>query len=118
MEKEQLQKIDSKLLRRLLKYAKPYILSFIVAIAIIVVIVVLELYQPMLVGQAVDGFLSQYASGTVLASEQDTHIAGIVRIAFIYFLTVIGVFILNYSQAFLLARTGQKIINNITGLSS
>ena len=88
MEKEQLQKIDKKLLRRLLKYAKPYVLNFLLAVAIIVVIVILELYQPVLIGKAVDGFLSKYTNKSVVATEaeQSIHTTGIIRIAFIYLL--------------------------------
>ncbi len=114
MEKEQLKKIDKKLLRRLLKYAKPYIQNFVLALAIIVAIVALELYQPILLGQAVDGFLSKYTNNTVVnAGEQSIHAAGIIKIAFIYLLTVIVVFLFQYSQARILARTGQNIIYNI-----
>ncbi|MBP7279762.1 MAG: ABC transporter ATP-binding protein [Sedimentibacter sp.] len=113
MEKEQEKKIDKKLLRRLLKYAKPYTLNFVLAVAIIMIIVALELYQPILIGNAVDGFLSKYAGGTVFDSEQGAHAAGVIKTAFIYFLTVVVIFLLNYSQALILARTGQKIIYNI-----
>lgn len=102
------------MLRRLLIYAKPYIKNFVLALAIIVVIVVLELYQPILIGQAVDGFLSEYTNNAAInAGEQSMHAAGIIKIAFIYLLTVIVIFLLQYSQARILARTGQNIIYNI-----
>jgi ABC-type multidrug transport system fused ATPase/permease subunit len=115
MDKEQFKKIDKNLLRRLLTYAKPYIPKFVLAVAIIVVIVALELYQPILIGQAVDGFLSEYSNNSTLiqGAEQGVHAAGIIKIAFTYLLTVIVVFILQYSQARILARTGQNIIYNI-----
>lgn len=115
MEKEQLKKIDKKLLRRLLKYAKPYILNFVLAVSIIVVIVALELYQPVLIGRAVDGFLAKYTDKSVFIAEAERslHAAGIIKIGFIYLMTVISVFILQYSQAKILARTGQNIIYNI-----
>ena len=115
MDKEQFKKIDKNLLRRLLTYAKPYIPKFVLAVAIIVVIVALELYQPILIGQAVDGFLSEYSNNSTViqGAEQGVHAAGIIKIAFTYLLTVIVVFILQYSQARILARTGQNIIYNI-----
>ena len=115
MDKKQFKKIDKNLLRRLLTYAKPYIPKFVLAVAIIVVIVALELYQPILIGQAVDGFLSEYSNNSTLiqGAEQGVHAAGIIKIAFTYLLTVIVVFILQYSQARILARTGQNIIYNI-----
>ena len=115
MDKEQFKKIDKNLLRRLLKYAKPYISKFVLAVAIIVVIVALELYQPILIGQAVDGFLSEYSNNSTViqGAEQSIHAAGIIKIAFTYLLTVIVVFLLQYSQARILAHTGQNIIYNI-----
>lgn len=114
MEKEQLKKLDKKLLRRLLKYAKPYIRNFLLALAIIVVIVALELYQPILLGKAVDGFLSEYTNNAAVdAGKQSIHAVGIIKIAFIYMLTVIVIFLLQYGQARILARTGQNIIYNI-----
>lgn len=112
MRKEENKKLDKKLLRRLLKYAKPYTLSFVLAIAIIIVIVILELYQPVLIGSAVDGFLSQY-SDKIVAQEQSIHAAGIIKISFTYLLTVVIIFILQYTQARILAKTGQNIIYNI-----
>lgn len=114
MEKEQLKKIDKNLLRRLLKYARPYMRNFAAALGIILLIVVLELYQPILIGQAVDGFLADYTSiKTVSGGDQAVHAAGIIRIAVIYLLTVILIFLLQYGQARILARTGQNIIYNM-----
>lgn len=114
MEKEQLKKIDKNLLRRLLKYARPYMRNFAAALGIILLIVVLELYQPILIGQAVDGFLADYTSiKTVSGGDQAVHAEGIIRIAVIYLLTVILIFLLQYGQARILARTGQNIIYNM-----
>ena len=114
MEKEQFKKIDKNLLRRLLKYARPYMRNFAAALGIILLIVVLELYQPILIGQAVDGFLADYTSiKTVSGGDQAVHAAGIIRIAVIYLFTVILIFLLQYGQARILARTGQNIIYNM-----
>ncbi|WP_313163444.1 ABC transporter ATP-binding protein [Sedimentibacter sp.] len=107
-------KYDKNLYKRLLRYAKPYLLYFISAIAIILVIVVLELYQPVLLGDAVDTFLSQYGSkGNHVLLDRTQDIEGVVKIGGIYLLTVIIIFFLNYAQALILSFAGQKIIYNI-----
>jgi ABC-type multidrug transport system fused ATPase/permease subunit len=106
--------IKSNLYKRLLKYARPYIWHFIIAIAIILVIVAIELYQPILLGNVVDKFLSRYSNGQdISALNKQSDINGVIKIGLIYLVTVLAVFVLNYIQALILARTGQKIIYNI-----
>lgn len=107
-------KYDKSLYKRLLKYAKPYLWYFISAIVIILIIVAIELYQPVLLGDAVDTFLSQYGSkgsGGLLDRKHD--IEGVVKIGGIYLLTVVITFFLNYAQVLILSFAGQKIIYNI-----
>jgi ATP-binding cassette subfamily B multidrug efflux pump len=107
-------KINKGLYKRLLNYAKPYVWQFVTAIAIILIIVIIELYQPIMLGNAVDKFLSRYSSGNVVSdSVRQGDISGVVKIGILYLASVIAVFILNYAQALILARTGQKIIYNI-----
>lgn len=102
---------------RLLKYAKPYIWQFILAISIILIIVAVELYQPVLIGDVVDKFLSPYSSSSAVPVNsgiaQQSDVQGVIKIGFVYLLTVLVIFILNYAQAMILAHAGQKIIYNI-----
>jgi ABC-type multidrug transport system fused ATPase/permease subunit len=107
-------KTNKSLYKRLLRYAKPYIWQFVLAVAIILVIVSIELYQPVLLGEAVDNFLSNYSNNqTVSEFQKNNDINGIIRIGFIYLASGVIIFFLNYAQALILARTGQKIIYNI-----
>ena len=107
-------KLDRSLYKRLLKYAKPYIWQFALAVFVILIIVAIELYQPVLLGEVVDKFLSRYGSVKETNSGViQNDINGVIKIGFIYLSTVIGVFFFNYIQALILARTGQKIIYNI-----
>lgn len=114
---EKPKKIDKNIAKRLLKYAKPYIWQFVLAIAIIFVIVAVELYQPVLIGDVVDKFLSRYSgthANTVDAGiTQQSNIQGVIKISLVYLSTVAVVFVLGYAQAMILARAGQKIIYNI-----
>lgn len=107
-------KLDKGLYIRLLRYAKPYLLQFIAAVAIILVIVAIELYQPVLLGDAVDKFLSSYKNAENITNlNKQNDIQGVLRISLIYTISVAVIFVLNYLQAMILAKTGQKIIYNI-----
>lgn len=107
-------KSNKGLYKRLLKYARPYVWHFVIATAIILIIVAIELYQPVLLGDAVDKFLSRYGSGNgALGTDRQNDINGVVKISLIYLATVAVTFFLNYAQALILARTGQKIIYSI-----
>jgi len=112
-------KYDSGLLKRLLKYAKPYLLPLLLAMSLIVVIVVIELYQPILIGKAVDEFISKYSSNPAIGNiaavslHRGNDAIGVIKLGIIYLITVLIIFILNYAQAMILAYTGQKIIYNI-----
>ena len=46
--------------RRLLRYARPYVGYFALALVIILSLVWLELYQPQILGQAVDECVAKY----------------------------------------------------------
>lgn len=105
---------------RILKYGKPYIGWFILALAIILVTTWLELYQPKLIGEAVDDFVSKYkmTSGQGLTSDKlkiaaKADLNGVVRLGILYFLTVVAQMGLTYIQAMILATTSQKIIFNL-----
>lgn len=107
-------KKSKNLYKRLLNYAKKYTWYFVLAIAIILVIVAIELYQPVLIGNAVDNFLSHYNQvNEVSEVQRQRDINGVIKIALIYLLSVVVTFFLNYTQAMILARAGQKIIYNI-----
>ena len=106
--------------RRLLRYAKPYAGWFALALAIILILVVLELYQPQILGDAVDNFVSKYeqvsSEGFSIAQLKELRaadLAGVVRLGLIYLATVLIVMGLTYAQAAILAMVSQKIIYNL-----
>lgn len=83
---------------RLLKYGKPHIGWFLLALGIILITVYLELLQPRILGDAVDNFVV----------EKDAR--GVMRMGLFYLATVASEFGLTYLQAMILATVGQKII--------
>ena len=98
---QQYKELDAKLIRRLLKYAGPFWMQITSALILLLVVVGLELYQPVLLGRAVDIFIL------------NKDIGGVVRIAFLYLGTVLVTFALSYVEAMILQYSGQKIIYNI-----
>ena len=106
--------------RRLLRYARPYIGYFMLAFAIILVLVWLELYQPQILGEAVDECVAKYEkissngfSIEELKKLRADDLSKIIKLGLLYFGTVIAVMVLTYTQASILATTGQKIIYNL-----
>ena len=83
---------------RLLKYGKPHIGWFLIALIIISITVGLELMQPRILGNAVDNFVVKKDG------------QGVLRMGLLYLATVVGEFGLTYLQAMILAMVGQKII--------
>jgi len=98
---KQYKSIDLSLMARLLKYAKPFWIQITISLILLLGVVGLELYQPVLLGKAVDEFIV------------NEDIDGVVRVAFLYFGTALAMFVLTYIQAMILQYSGQKIIYNI-----
>jgi len=98
---KQYKSIDLSLMARLLKYAKPFWVQITISLILLLGVVALELYQPVLLGKAVDEFIV------------NEDIDGVVRVAFLYFGTALAMFVLTYIQAMILQYSGQKIIYNI-----
>ena len=105
---------------RLLGYAKPYIGYFALALLIIMVLVVLELYQPQILGKAVDGFVAKYEAVSnegfsieELKKMRAEDLSGVVKLGLLYLVTVLAVMGLTYAQATVLATVSQKIIYNL-----
>lgn len=105
MENLQIKKTNPKTIKRMLKYAKPYIGWFALTIVFILAIVALELYQPILLGNATDLIVENIGS-----SEAANQIVGIGLKYLGIVLLSLG---LSYSQSMVLAFIGQKVIFNV-----
>jgi ATP-binding cassette, subfamily B, multidrug efflux pump len=89
---------DAKLMRRLLRYLRPYKAQVAVALAAIISGSVLQLAQPYLMKIAIDHYIATQDLG------------GVDRIAIAYFFILIASFALEYVQTWLLQMTGQRIM--------
>ena len=112
--------VNRHTVRRLLRYAKPYIGWFLLTLAIILATVGLELYQPEILERAADDYVGKYVqvdSGGLSVAQlreiRSEDIRGVVRLGVTYLLTVLGIMVLSYSQTRILATVGQRIIYNL-----
>jgi ATP-binding cassette, subfamily B, multidrug efflux pump len=99
MEEEILGKAyDARLMRRLLRYLRPYTMYVAIALAAIVSASILQLAQPYIMKLAIDRYI---ATGDL---------QGLNRIALIFFGVLVGSFTLEYLQTWVLQMTGQRIM--------
>ena len=89
---------DARLMRRLLRYLRPYRLQVAVALGAIISASVLQLAQPYLMKIAIDRYI---ATGDL---------AGLDRIALVFLAVLVGSFALEYLQTWVLQMTGQRIM--------
>lgn len=93
--------VQGSVFLRLMKYAIPYLHLMILAIVMVLFITGFELYRPKLMGEAVDLFIKKGSFSAVR------------KTAIIYLFVLIGSFLCNFLQTWILQLTGQKIIYNI-----
>lgn len=87
--------------RRLLHYAAPYAGRMFLALLLVLGVTVLELYRPILMGNVIDSFMEK------------AEMSEIYRYGVLYFSVLLGSFLFNISQTWILQKTGQNIIYNI-----
>jgi ATP-binding cassette subfamily B protein len=89
---------DAALMRRLMGYLRPYWLPVLGAFAAIVCASVLQLAQPYLMKLAIDRYIAT------------RDMAGMDRIALLFLGILLGSFVLEFVQTYVLQRTGQRIM--------
>ena len=112
--------VNRHVVRRLLKYGKPYIGWFLLILLIIVGTVKLELWQPELIERASNEFVEKYIdistdgfSIAELKNMRHDDLMGVLKLGGLYLISVVLIFGLTYAQAALLAMVGQKIVYNM-----
>ncbi|MGI6360415.1 MAG: ABC transporter ATP-binding protein [Acholeplasmatales bacterium] len=99
---------DSKIFKRLLDYARPYQMNFIVALLLILVDVALSSVAPMILG-----FIVRITGTDVYSNGEKTLI--IIGIIGLFILSMAVVIVTTYYQQILLQTAGQKIVREIRG---
>ncbi len=92
---------DSRLMRRLLGYLRPYWRSVLVALAAIITHSVLQLAPPYLTMLVIDTYIPAADFG------------GLVQVAWVYLAVLAGSFALEYVQTWVMQLTGQRIMYDL-----
>ncbi len=92
---------DSEIIKRLLRYARPHLKSFILVFAVIIVSIVYDIVSPIVIGN-----VTEMINGDFELSRLYTTVA-------IYGGILIVSLISSYIQAIVLQKTGQKIVSKI-----
>lgn len=87
--------------RRLMSYAKPYLLPMTAASVMMLGTTALELYCPTLLGNVIDLFV------------EDGDYEAVSRLGIIYFVSMVVMFALYVGQMWLLGKAGQDIVYNL-----
>ena len=92
---------DARLMRRLLKYLRPYLMNVLAAMALIAVASVLQVSSPYLTKIGIDNYIVK------------KDLAGLNKIVLIYLAIIVFGFLLGYLQTYLMQLTGQKIMYDV-----
>src|ERR1700757_4896878 len=96
---------DSRLMKRLLQYMRPYRWRVVFALALVMVVTPLELAPPILFQKAIDNYLVPGMNG-ILALEKAWH--GVLLISLFYFGVLVFDFLAQYIQIRIMQRVGQQ----------
>ena len=112
MEEEVLGKAyDARIMRRLLAYMKPYRRTVLVSLLLLLFNSLLQILGPLLTKLAVDRYIAPSRSHSLPLLDRllpaDPWI-GIAAISFVYLLAVIGAFLCDFGETYLMQWTGQK----------
>ena len=102
---------DSRLLRRLLTYLRPYKLQTAISATCILLRSFTDVAGPLLVKVAVDTYMTPHAPSTWASRHLSTvPMTGITQLAVIYLVALSVSFCLDFVQTYLMQWTGQKIM--------
>jgi ATP-binding cassette, subfamily B, multidrug efflux pump len=102
---------DSRLMRRLLRYLRPYRKVVGLSLVCLVVLSVLQVLGPLLTKMAVDRYLapaSKYIPTPLDGWLSANPLTGLAQISLLYLATLAGTFVFDFAQSYLMQWTGQK----------
>ncbi len=104
------QKREKGTMRRMLQYLKPYRKTLIFCLLLVLLVTALELYKPVLIGNAIDSCITgDYVPGE--NADQRFHL--LLQMSARYILVLIALFFGNRFQHIMMQETGQKIIYDL-----
>lgn len=100
---------EGNVLLRMLSYMKPHRKTMLLCLALVLAITALELYKPVIIGNAIDRYITGAAPGEQTAQR----FRGLLMEAAKYTAVLLTLFVCNRVQYLFLQATGQKIIYEI-----
>ena len=94
---------DSEIIRRLMKYAKPYTKNFIIVLILMIFSIAHEIISPLILGELTN----------TVGSEDGFELSYLFTTIAIYVAILLVSLVSSYIQALILQRTGQRIVSNI-----
>ena len=94
---------DSEIIRRLMKYAKPYTKNFIIVLILMIFSIAHEIISPLILGELTN----------TVGSEDGFELSYLFTTIAIYVAILLVSLVSSYVQALILQRTGQRIVSNI-----
>lgn len=98
-----IKKYDAEIIKRLLRYTKPYFFYVIIATAALLLATATELLMPVVIQRAIDS--------NILVPSPNIH--ALKMKGFIYFLFLFGGLLFSFIQVYLMAFTGQGVMEDI-----
>ena len=93
---------------RLMGYLKPYIKTVLICFVLVAILTALDLYKPMLIGDAIDLYITQESATEALTPDQRW--AGILKTGAFYIGVMLVAFVCNRMQYLMIQEMGQKIV--------
>ena len=109
-------------MKRLLKYLKPYRRVFVICLVLVLALTGLELVKPIIIGDAIDRYITGEGSEVLQAEGRDQweagemaeeRYSGVLKAAAMYLGVLLLLFVCNRMQTLLLQKMGQDIIYDI-----
>jgi len=111
--------IKGGVLKRLAGYLKGYEKTLIIVLLLVLAITALELYKPIIIGDAIDTYINKEVPETVGLSTKEwmavrrEDLAGMLRASVLYLIVLLTIFVCNVVQTWKLQKMGQQIIYRI-----
>ena len=121
-EEQQEIRYEGSPMKRLLKYLKPYRRVFVICLVLVLALTGLELVKPIIIGDAIDRYITGEGSEVLQAEGRDQweagemaeeRYSGVLKAAAMYLGVLLLLFVCNRMQTLLLQKMGQDIIYDI-----
>jgi ATP-binding cassette subfamily B multidrug efflux pump len=104
--------LDRRLLGRLLRYLRPYRTWVGISVLLMLLGSIVQLAGPAITKLLIDRFIDPTTAGQLPLAAR---LAGINRLSFLFLATIVGSFMLQYGQMYLMNLTGQRAMNDLRG---